>query len=302
MRKAPAAILSLLVFAPAFTAVPAKAASSAMPPPQQSNCAMVSAAKGEGKFTGQISGANNSLIEVTSGNETAVVHYDAGGVQVCEGGVPAPTNRLVQGASVTVFGPMKRKGKGFEMTATKIIVAGPPAGLMGNTATANQGGMRPINNPAVNSAVANGGVRMAGNPPATDDWAGGGAAGSGAGGGSQGNQNSNAMRIACNALKFSATAERMGIGQAAGRTSVSGITCRLPVDQVAMQLLQDALTARRLPSVTLSCQNELDASLTNAEISEVAFSGENGAEVVEATFSAQRVEVLHRPSGSKASF
>lgn len=303
MTKLGAAAVCVLGFASVLMTPAVEAGARALPAKQQNECAVINTIKGEGKFTGQISGVNNSLIEVTSGSETAVVRYDPGGVQVCEGGVAAPTNRLVQGASVTVYGPMKRKGKGFEMTASKIVIAGPPAGLtIGNTSMANQGGLRPVNSSVANSAVAYGGVRMASNSPATDDWEGSGAGGTASGGSAQGNQNPNAVRIACTALKFTASAERAGTGQGIGRTSVSGITCRMPVDQVGMQLLQDALTSRRMSGVVLSFQNELEASLTNAEVSGVTFTDENGAEVVEATFSAQRVDVTHRPSGSKASF
>ena len=302
MTKLGAATVCVLGFASMLMIPVAEAGGHSLPPKQQNECSVINGSKGEGKFTGQISGANNSLIEVTSGSETAVVHYNEGGVQVCEGGIAAPTNRLVQGASVTVFGPMKRKGKGFEMTATKIVIAGPPAGTtFGNVSMASQGSVRPINGSVANSAVENGGVRLASNGGATDAWNSG-AAGNAPSGGAQGNQNPNGMRIACTALKFTASAERAGTGKGIGRTSVSGITCRMPVDQVGMQLLQDALSDRRMSSVVLSLQNELEASLTNAETSDVTFTEENGTEVVEATFTAQRVEVTHRPSGSKASF
>lgn len=305
MTKLGVAAACVLGFASTLMIPVAEAGAGAhsLPPKQQNECAVANAGKGDGKFTGQISGVNNSLIEVTSGSETAVVHYNEGGVQVCEGGIAAPTNRLVQGASVTVFGPMKRKGKGFEMTAAKIVIAGSPAGVaMGNVSMASQGSVRPINNPVANSAVENGGVRMVNTRPATDDWTSSGPGGSASSGDSRGNQNPNAARIACTALKFTASAEHAGTGQGIGRTTVTGITCRMPVDQVGMQLLQDALTARHISGVVLSLQNELEASLTNADVSGVTFTEENGTEVVEATFAAQRVEVTHRPSGSKASF
>jgi len=290
----------------------ANAGARAVPARQQNECAAVNPNKGEGKFTGQITGVNNSLIQIASGNETAVVHYDAGGVQVCEGGVAAPTNRLQPGASITVYGPMKRKGKGLEMTATKIVIAGPPPGLkMGNASAADQGGMRPINSSVANSAVAYGGAKTGTaatdawqNPgPATTEGSGGAnsVASSGGAGTPQGKQNSNAARIDCLALKFSASSQRSATGMAAGRTSISGVTCKMSVNQMAMELMQDALTARRLPSVMLSFQNELEVSLSDAEVSEVLFTWENGVEVVEATFSAQRIEVTHRPSGTHAS-
>jgi hypothetical protein len=111
-----------LLFAIVFlaAAVMTTAAASA-----QVSCANENLGKGEGKFTGQISGGpNGSLIEVTSGNETALVHYSNSSVLVCEGGQPAPVNRLVTGATVVVYGPMKKKGKVTDITALKILVAG----------------------------------------------------------------------------------------------------------------------------------------------------------------------------------
>ena len=303
MKKPPAIAACLFGFIAAGTVLTARAAADAAPA-QPNACSVVTASKGEGKFTGQISGVNNSMIEVISGNETAVVHYDAGGVQVCEGGIAAPVNRLVQGASVTVYGPMERKGNGFEISATKIVMAGPRAAAgMGNAPVAEtQGGMRPINNPA----LTNGGVKQSG-ITATDDWNSGAASGGGAAGGSaqmgaaQGRQNSsNSVRIVCNGLQFSVGTKTAPTGMGEGRASTSGVTCRTPVDQTAVQLMQEAMTGRRLASVALSGPNQLDVSLSDAEVSNILFTWDNANEIVEITFSAQRIDVVHQGSGTRA--
>lgn len=81
-----------------------------------------------------------------------------------------------------------------------------------------------------------------------------------------------------------------------------GITCKKPVDQLALQLAQDALTDRRLSSVTLNWQNQLEASLNSAEISSVLFTPDNGTQVVEVTFLYQRAEIVHLPSGTRVAF
>lgn len=126
MRKMPAAILSLLAFAPVFAALPAKATSSALPTPAQADCAAVNPSKGEEKFTGKSSGGpTGTLIEVTSSNQTVLVRY-SNSVLVCEGGQSASVNVLTRGANVVVYGPMKREGKVLKMTAAKILFAGSP--------------------------------------------------------------------------------------------------------------------------------------------------------------------------------
>jgi type VI protein secretion system component Hcp len=103
-------------------------------------------------------------------------------------------------------------------------------------------------------------------------------------------------------LAFTVIAHDEHTGQAAGRSSVSGVTCKKSVDQQALQMAQDALTARRLSSVTLNWQNQLEALLNNAEITSVQFTSDNGAEVVEVTFAYQRAEVAYLPSGTRITF
>jgi len=93
MRKPFRGILYLLVFATVF-AVRAQAVNAAPEPPRRP-CA---AAAGERlqKFTGQISTANATLLEVRSGNESVEVHYTVR-VPVCEGGHLVPDSALRPG-------------------------------------------------------------------------------------------------------------------------------------------------------------------------------------------------------------
>jgi hypothetical protein len=53
------------------------------------------------------------------------VHY-SNSVTVCQGGQPASLDALRQGASVSVFGPLRRNGKNMEIDAARIFVAGRP--------------------------------------------------------------------------------------------------------------------------------------------------------------------------------
>jgi len=119
MRKVTAAMLASLPFMLLF-------ATSTVAKPPQSACAALNAAKGEGKFTGQISTApDGSSMEVTYGDQTVLVHYN-NSVTVCEGGQPASVTALARGASVSVFGPLRRNGKNMEIDAARIFVAGLP--------------------------------------------------------------------------------------------------------------------------------------------------------------------------------
>jgi type VI protein secretion system component Hcp len=354
MRKVPATILSLLVFAPLLSARPAKPAGSALPAPPQAQCAAGNPARGEGKFNGQISGGpnggpNSSSIEVTSGNESVLVHY-TNGVQVCEGGQPAPLNRLTHGASVLVYGPMQRIGRTEEMNATRILIAGQPqrggtrgsAPVTGSNVDSNidrtRGGAAPANNP--NSGMGQSGADPINNPNSGGVQSGGQSTSGNdnynnnnnynsppAQGGSDpgyGNQNNGRSQvstsdqagssrgdrpqnsgggISCTSLQFSMKAPRdEHTGMGLGRSSVSEITCRMPVDKLALQLSEDALRGRHLGSVTLNLQNKLEVSLTNAEVSSVQFTSDNDTPVVEITFSYQKAEVVHLPSGTEVKF
>ena len=119
MRKVPATMLASLLFTLLFAA-------TAVATPAQSDCAALNAAKGEGKFTGQISTPpDGSSMTVTYGDQTVLVHYNSS-VTVCQGGQRATLNALTQGASVSVFGPLRRNGKNMEMDAARIFVAGRP--------------------------------------------------------------------------------------------------------------------------------------------------------------------------------
>src|ERR1700757_425763 len=94
----------------------------------QSDCAALNAAKGEGKFTGQVSSPpDGSSMNVTYADQTVLVHYN-NSVTVCQGGQRASLNALTRGASVVVFGPLRRNGKNMEIDAVRIFVAGQPAG------------------------------------------------------------------------------------------------------------------------------------------------------------------------------
>ena len=343
MRKVPAIVLSLLVFAPLLAAQPAKAAWTALPAPPQAQCAAGNPARGEGKFNGQISGGPNggpnaSSIEVTSGNESVLVHY-TNTVQVCEGGQPAPLNRLTRGASVLVYGPMQRIGRTEEMNATRILIAGQPqrsgtrgsAPVTGSNIDRTRGGVAPVNNP--NSGLDQSGADPINNPNSGGVQSGGQSTGGNDNynsgtpqGGSDpgyGNQNNgmsqvstsdpvgssrggrpqNSGGISCTSLQFSMNAPRdEHTGMGVGRSSASGITCKMPVDQLALQLSEDALRGRHLGSVKLNWQNQLEVSLTNAEISSVQFTSDNGTQVVEVTFAYQKAEVVHSPSGTRVTF
>lgn len=261
-------VVCLALFATLFAARPAKAA-SARQAAGDGECRSVNASMGEAKFTGQISGSPTAdAFQVTSGKQTAIVNY-SGSVLVCEGGQPASTSTLVAGASVVVFGPTKREKNGFEMTATKIVVAGPPQGSQRGAA------------PGGDMTGADSFVRPTGEQK-----------GQNAPGG-----------IACSSIELTVNAPKdVATGRGIGRTSASGITCRKPIDQVAMELVQDAVTMRRLATITLTAQNELVATLTNAEVASVVFTAENGAQLVEVTFDCERAEIQHSPSGMRVTF
>ncbi|HEX2663281.1 MAG TPA: hypothetical protein VHM93_10665 [Candidatus Acidoferrum sp.] len=118
MRKVPAALLASLFLTPLF-------AGTAVRTPAQSACAALNAAKGEGKFTGQISTPpDGSSMQVTYGDQSVLVHYN-NSVTVCQGGQPASLNAVTRGASVSVFGPVRRNGQSMEIDAARIFVAGP---------------------------------------------------------------------------------------------------------------------------------------------------------------------------------
>ncbi len=119
MRRVPGVVLASCFFASLFAATAVRTRA-------QSGCGALNAAKGEGKFTGQISAVpDGSSLEVSYGGQTVLVHY-SNSVTVCQGGQPASPSALTRGASVSVFGPMRRNGKNMEIDAARIFVAGPP--------------------------------------------------------------------------------------------------------------------------------------------------------------------------------
>ena len=290
MRK-PAALLSFFFFVLLFAAAPSKAASA------QADCAAVNPSNGEQKFTGHISaGPSGNEMEVTSGDEIVLVRYN-NSVAVCQGGRNVSLNALARGANVVVYGALKRIGKTAEMDAARILVAG------------SSQSDRPPSQPVrfSGSDVAQGTSKAA-----VDDWNAGASGNAPPVSGSRGGQGVDSMggsktpngsAISCNALIFNVNSRRDGAtGQASGRSSTSGITCTRSVDQLALQFTQDAMSARRLQNVKLSWQNQLKVVLSDAEISGVQFTSDNGSQVVEITFAYQRAEIVHVPSGTKVLF
>ena len=183
------------------------------------------------------------------------------------------------------------------MDAARILVAGSPQSD------------RP---PAQSARLSGSEVGRSPSKAAVDDWNSGGSGSAPPPSGSPGNQGidstggskgQTASAISCSALLFNVNAGRdAATGKASGRSSASGITCKRSVDQLALQFAQDAMNARRLQNARLSWQNQLEVVLNDAEISSVQFTSDNGTQVVEITFSYQRAEVIHVPSGTKVLF
>lgn len=119
MRKACAVLLAPSLFAFLFAATAASAFG-------QSPCSQRNAAKGEGKFTGQISSQpDGSSMQVTYGGQTVLVRYSSSTV-VCEAGQPGSLADLAQGATAAVFGPLRRNGRNIEIDAARIFLARAP--------------------------------------------------------------------------------------------------------------------------------------------------------------------------------
>ncbi|HXX18132.1 MAG TPA: hypothetical protein VEJ46_01910 [Candidatus Acidoferrum sp.] len=256
----------LALFMAVLSATPAKAASARQA--GEGDCGSIKTSMGEAKFSGQISrsSAANSF-EVTAGKESAAVDYDPS-VLVCEDGRPVSTNALVAGATVVVYGTVKREGNAFRMTATKIVVAGPPqesprASVPGDAMTGV-------------SSTSKAGIEQ------------------------KGRQVPGA--ISCNSLEFGVSVKDVATSRASGRSPVTGITCRMPANQTAMELTENALSGKRMGDVTLNSQNLLVATLTNAGLASVVFTAEGGAQVVDVTFDYERAEVEHVPSGMRVTF
>lgn len=122
MRKVLAAVLASLCFTFLF-------ASTAIETRAQSVCSAMNAAKGEGKFTGQVSSQpDGSSMQVSYGSQTVLVRYTSA-TTVCQGGQVTSADALAQGASVSAFGPMLRNGRNIEIDAARIFIAGPPRAL-----------------------------------------------------------------------------------------------------------------------------------------------------------------------------
>jgi len=261
------AISYLALFIAVFVANPAKAASARQA--GEGDCGSIKTSMGEAKFSGQISRSPvaNSF-EVTAGKESAAVDYDPS-VLVCEEGQRVSTRALVAGATVVVYGTVKREGNAFRMTATKVVVAGPPQ----ESPRAGEPAARTTGTDSFTKSTG----EQKGRP----------ASGS----------------ISCSSLEFGVSAPKdEATGRAAGRSSITSITCRMPVSQAAMVMTEDAITGRRIGDVTLDSQNQLVVTLTNAGIASVVFTAENGAQVVDVSFDYERAEVQHVPSGMRVSF
>ena len=324
MSRVRTAILSLAT-AGAFLA--------AMPAHAQSECAVDNPAQGQEKITGQITGGpTGSLIEVTSESGSILVDYNSS-VLVCQGGQPASASVLALHATVVAYGPVKKKGKTLQMTATKILVAEPSRVAMQPSAqiygsSAAKGGVSAQddwNSPQASTQPSggNGGQATA---IAMQQTAGSDRFGAGTrviasnGGGSEGGNvvgqsdgldstggskvaGENQNVISCNAIQFSVGSSRdSATGMASGKTTTSGITCKIPVDKQALEFVEFAASNRRLATTTLNWQNQLTVVLTNPEVSNVLFTWDGTAQVVEVTFNYQRSEVTYTPSGTRVTF
>ncbi|MGD0368675.1 MAG: hypothetical protein ABSA94_14550, partial [Acidobacteriaceae bacterium] len=141
MRKVPVPLATPWLFVLLFAAIP-------LPTSAQSPCSALNAARGEGKFTGQISTApDGSSMTVTYADQSVLVHYSSS-VTVCQGGQPASTSALFQGASVSVFGPERRNGNTIEIDAARIFVAGQPRPNTQQTPRPNTQQTQPTQAPA----------------------------------------------------------------------------------------------------------------------------------------------------------
>jgi len=260
-----------------FLAGPARAA-AAVQASAQGECAAANAAKGEGKFTGQIAGTPTpSGFEVVAGKQSATVNY-SNGVLVCEDGQLGSTSALVSGASVVVYGPMKGQGDRFELSATKILVAGRlranlRAAAPGLTTPSAGSGATPVGEQSRDSMTVGGQNR-----PGSSSLPG---------------------TIACSVLEFSVNTRDTASGRPMGRASTSPIVCRKPADQVAVQLMEEAMTGRRIANITLN-QNQVVIKLADAEVTSVQFKADNnGGQIVEVTFAYQKAEIEHQASGTR---
>lgn len=189
MRKTASLLTTLLIAVVPATPL-AKAAQRTAAPPAPAGCSALNSLNGEGKFTGQISNnPDGNTMQVSYGAESVIVRY-ASSVLVCQGGQPASVDVLVRGASVSVFGPMRRSGTSTEISAARIFVAGPPrsarvvpASPTANAAPATQAATRPgANNayapatqPDVRSAAGTSGTGFSGVSQAPAPMASGGA-------------------------------------------------------------------------------------------------------------------------------
>jgi Type VI secretion system effector, Hcp len=166
---------------------------------------------------------------------------------------------------VVAFGPMRSQGGDrYELRAKKILVTGTPRASRrfapsGSAATSPGAATVPGGEPSRNKSLAAGGQNRPGSA-------------------------SLPAAIACSALEFSVSVRDAVTGKTMGRASTSPIVCRKAADQVAVQLIEEAATPRRIASLTLSWQNQIAVKLTEAEVTGVQFKVENGAEMVEVTF------------------
>jgi len=88
-------------------------------------------------------------MQVSYGEETVLVHYN-NTVTVCDGGRPESLSALARGASVSVFGALRRNGKSMEIDANRIFAAGPPQ----TTAPSSPQTARPVPRPLTPNRLA----------------------------------------------------------------------------------------------------------------------------------------------------
>jgi len=266
-----------------------------VPGPQQqmsaSVCTSYKPPKGAGKFTGRIQAlTGGTSFDVTSGNETAVVTY-SNSTTFCQGGQPASAEALRPGLNVVAYGETNRVGKTYRVAATMIVVEGSAASAPRMTSNS-----APSNDPGSNSNSMQNPVTP---PQNNSDSFGRSQTTSGAG--PLGQQNRGGSGISCESMTFNvpgAGSIGPGMGRPGGRTQVDGITCVMPVNQESLQLIDDAITGKRMASAILTWQNVISVTLTNAFVSSVQFTADGSQPVARVTFLFTKMD-LQGPGGTR---
>ncbi len=319
MRRPLQAIAILLVGAAslatlAVSARPLDSTPRNLPPlsPQQqmggSVCASSKPPNGAGKFTGRIQSAPaGTSFEVNSGKETAVITL-TGSTTICQGGQSVSAEALVPGLTLTVYGEMNRVANTYRMAAALILLEGRAALAPRTTSNppktnpSTNSGSAPPNDPSPNMNPAQNTPNPASPPQNSSDST----ARLQTGSGDLNKQNSQGRggsTISCESMRFNIPggAGGPGLGRAPGRLQVDGITCIRPVDQQSMQLVDDGTKGERMATVTLTWQNVIVATLTNAFVSSVQFTSSGSQPVAEIAFNFTRIELQSGAGGVRIS-